>query len=446
MAGMNNMSAEIAAADGYGATIKFFTVGMQTVCGNGPGRTDCSTPFSQLNPNIPPVGTPCQAGHSCRENWEPASAKALGNAAWNTFSAVCWLTFRDVHDALGGEVPIGLVSTNWGGTPVQVWEPGSGVLYNSMVAPFAVGPMAVTGATWYQGESNVGQAGYYAEGFPDMIKGWRAQFKNDKLWFGFVQIASFGYSHPYGNPPRPETEHSLAAGDLRQAQLAALALDNVGMTTAIDTGDWSNIHPPDKQNPSRRLANQALVQVYGKEIDGADFPMYAGSSVSTTAGSVTVTVAIKAGGKPAALTTDAPAAATQSSTLGKPGSVPRNQCVTAGVKGTYPQDCGYPQILGNAGNGTAVSLNATATIGADGSSIVLTAAAPAGFKAKASSYGRASWPMTIFFAKAGDNLPVIPWYANFTTTNAYTPPADFANTAAASEWVPQLRRGVAAQA
>ena len=31
------------------------------------------------------------------------------------------------------------------------------------------------------------------------------------------------------------------AGDLRQSQLAALALKNVGMTTAVDTGDWSNV-------------------------------------------------------------------------------------------------------------------------------------------------------------------------------------------------------------
>ena len=33
------------------------------------------------------------------------------------------------------------------------------------------------------------------------------------------------------------------AGDLRQSQLAALALKNVGMTTAVDTGDWSNVQP-----------------------------------------------------------------------------------------------------------------------------------------------------------------------------------------------------------
>ena len=67
---------------------------------------------------------------------------------------------------------------------------------------------------------------------------------------------------------------------------------------------------------------------------------------------LTVTVKIEAGGKPCALTTDAPLAATQSTTLGKPGSVLRNECITykcAGSKpcGLFPEDCGYPAILGS---------------------------------------------------------------------------------------------------
>ena len=260
------------------------------------------------------------------------------------------------------------------------------------------------------------------------LVGWRQAFNNAKLWFGFVQIASFGYSHPYGNPPKPEISHSRAAGDLRQSQLAALALDNVGMTTAVDTGDWSNIHPPDKQHVSSRLANQALNQIYQKEIDGVDFPFYAGSKMTQSGATITVTVDIRAGGKPVMLTTDAPVSATQSTTLGKGVSPPRNKCVTDGIRSTYPQDCGYPLIIGDnvTVNGTTpnVELNATATIGADGSSIVMTATAPKGFVPKASSYGRASWPMTIFFAKNGDNLPVIPWFNNFTSTKPWEPPLE----------------------
>jgi hypothetical protein len=53
-------------------------------------------------------------------------------------------------------------------------------------------------------------------------------------------------------------KNSQASGDLRQAELAALRLPNVAMSTAIDTGDFANIHPPDKQNPAKRLSDAAL--------------------------------------------------------------------------------------------------------------------------------------------------------------------------------------------
>ena len=146
----------------------------------------------------------------------------------------------------------------------------------------------------------------------------------------------------------------------------------------------------------------------------------------TADGTLTATVAIRLqGGQPASLTTVAPASATQSTTLNKSTSVPRNRCITdnAGFGITFPEDCGYPSIEGFLANGTAVSLNATAAIGADKSSIVLTVPrAPIGFNATATSYGRASWPMTVFFDAAGDKLPVIPWFSNFSCTDPSAPP------------------------
>ena len=47
--------------------------------------------------------------------------------------------------------------------------------------------------------ADVGGAGFYACAFPSMITRWREAFQDPDLWFGFVQIASFGYSHPYGS-------------------------------------------------------------------------------------------------------------------------------------------------------------------------------------------------------------------------------------------------------
>ena len=44
-----------------------------------------------------------------------------------------------------------------------------------------------------------------------MITRWREAFQDPDLWFGFVQIASFGYSHPYGSKDQRLTcRHSLA--------------------------------------------------------------------------------------------------------------------------------------------------------------------------------------------------------------------------------------------
>ncbi len=62
--------------------------------------------------------------------------------------------------SLHQQVPLGLISDNWGGTPVQHWSspgalakcPGGGtdsVLWNAMMVPYTVGPMSVKGFTWW---------------------------------------------------------------------------------------------------------------------------------------------------------------------------------------------------------------------------------------------------------------------------------------------------------
>jgi sialate O-acetylesterase len=81
-------------------------------------------------------------------------------AEFKYFSAVCWVFGRTVHDGLGGEVPVGLISTNWPGTTVETWSPPEAfqacnraasprTLYSVMLHPFTVGPMAVAGFTWW---------------------------------------------------------------------------------------------------------------------------------------------------------------------------------------------------------------------------------------------------------------------------------------------------------
>ena len=314
------------------------------------------------------------------------------------------------------------------------------------------------------------QGFYYDCMFPAFIQGWRKWFGDPGLPFGFVQIASFNYG---GTVNAADLRQGQLSG------LKANRSGPVFMSTAIDTGDWYSQHPSDKQTPARYLANQALKYIYRKNVgsNAVDFPMFAGQKVSSVvtqadgSQSVAVTVTLRAAGAPVPLTTTIPFATTQSSLLGcahnqscltpsncgnnyvSPisirstfqnlltradlclqtwGSVPRNKCVTsvfpppvehtpkgqprtnkclARDRCATPANCGYPAIIGTDGT----SLNATASIGSDSSTIVLKADAPAGFVVAATSYGRADWPMTTFFSEHGA-LPVIPWYSGLSET------------------------------
>ena len=65
--------------------------------------------------------------------------------------------------------------------PHSVWtgaipagRDGNGALFNSIIAPLAHGPMAISGFVWYQGEANTATlacAKSYACLFPAMITG-----------------------------------------------------------------------------------------------------------------------------------------------------------------------------------------------------------------------------------------------------------------------------------
>jgi hypothetical protein len=83
-----------------------------------------------------------------------------------------------------------------------------------------------------------------------MITAWRKALHAPSLWFGFVQLSTWCALPPQSLP------------QMREAQMAALALDNVGYATNADHGFGCNIHPSAKQYASVRLAHSALAQHY----------------------------------------------------------------------------------------------------------------------------------------------------------------------------------------
>ncbi|MCX7050024.1 MAG: sialate O-acetylesterase, partial [Candidatus Sumerlaeota bacterium] len=63
-----------------------------------------------------------------------------------------------------------------------------GKCYNAMIHPIT--KFKISGAIWYQGESNAGTAYAYEKLFTAMIGAWRAAW-NNAFPFYFVQIAPF---------------------------------------------------------------------------------------------------------------------------------------------------------------------------------------------------------------------------------------------------------------
>jgi sialate O-acetylesterase len=149
------------------------------------------------------------------------------------------------------------------GTPVTMpWPrppmgPGSGFaparLFNAMVAPFA--PYALRGALWYQGESNVGRHGEYAELLPLLIQSWRASWPEGDFPVLVVQLPNY-------------TDNGKATGrawaQLREAQAAAEHVPAVGVAVIIDGDEADNLHPTNKRPVGERLALIARHRVYNE--------------------------------------------------------------------------------------------------------------------------------------------------------------------------------------
>ncbi len=239
--------------------------------------------------------------------WTVAGPETAGD-----FSAVGYYFGKSLQSEV--KVPVGIVNSSWGGTPSEAWTslealdsdpdlkaaserirkqiaeypglakaeqefppvaaekraaapkppagtpPGpqdtAGFLYNAMIHPII--NYAISGAIWYQGESNAGRAIQYRKAFPLLISDWRKQWGRGDFPFYFCQLANF-------MPKNPEPEECGWA-ELREAQSLTLALPATGQAVLIDIGESGNIHPRNKKSVGERLARIALAKEHGKKI------------------------------------------------------------------------------------------------------------------------------------------------------------------------------------
>jgi sialate O-acetylesterase len=235
------------------------------------------------NPNIRFFSIPKLTATSPQDNvsgnWTACTPETM-----KYFSAAGYFFAKRLQEDLKN-VPIGLIGSNWGGTPAEIWTPEEvitnnpvllesaktrkeeeygpnqpGRAFNAMISPL-VG-FKIAGVIWYQGESNVGSS-VYDKTFSSLITSWRKLWKED-FPFYYVQIAPYQYG-----------ENHFGGVEIRNAQRKVLQqVPNTGMVVTSDISPVDDIHPKDKKSVGVRLANLALANSYNTSTDLVNGPLY----------------------------------------------------------------------------------------------------------------------------------------------------------------------------
>jgi len=205
------------------------------------------------------------------------------------FTAVGYYFGQAVQEAIGG--PVGLINLSWGGSVTEAWMSPEALardaelveragdlrteshpagkpplpskvpsgLFHGMLSP--VLPYAITGAIWYQGESNArpGLSPLYRKSLRAMVEDWRQRWGCGEFPFYICQLPNF----------QAKSKDPAQTGtwtELREAQTKFLETPNTGMAVLIDVGEEKGLHPLNKKDPGERLARIALTKTYGRDV------------------------------------------------------------------------------------------------------------------------------------------------------------------------------------
>jgi sialate O-acetylesterase len=245
--------------------------------------------------------------------WTPTTPDSVAD-----FSAVAYFFGRDLQRQLN--VPIGLVESNWGGTPAEAWTSLPALSADASLMPAyalwarrmstqataelanaradrqwqeaaakakAAGqapparpwrenmdncwqpgglynamiapltPMAIKGVIWYQGESNAG---------PERASWYGRVFQTlIRDWRAAWGLGDFPFL--YVQIANWKSGADAQWPLLRDQQRQTLALAHTAMTVTIDIGDPADIHPKNKQAVGARLALAARAVAYGEKLE-----------------------------------------------------------------------------------------------------------------------------------------------------------------------------------
>lgn len=266
--------------------------------------------------------------------WQTCTPETVGN-----FSAALYFFGREIHKEIG--VPVGLINTSVGGTPIEAWvpaeaqrsDPETKANYDQRLETFSKFDPAEAAELHQKqmGKWKTAAAKAKAEGKPfttaapknpatmRKLKGGPAGLFNGKV----VNLAPYTlrgmlwYQGEANTRSQPELYHKqlsqlvtswrtywsdelpfawvqlpnyTAPGEgwprVRESMLKTLELPKTGMAIAIDLGEAKDIHPKNKQEVGKRLSYWALGTVYGKQVPAVSGPLPLRSTVSGNAISV----------------------------------------------------------------------------------------------------------------------------------------------------------------
>lgn len=212
------------------------------------------------------------------DGWKKSSKENIA-----PISAPAYLFAIELADSLN--VPVGVMSSSWGGSSIEVWTPREDIMayttshpgsqnlrvrtsefgskFANMIAPMA--PYTLRGFLWYQGESNFQNHPDRFKSYYDkqklLVESWRRTWGDDTLPFYYVQIAPCAYS-------QRESAYDVSRDMLPEfweLQYRLMDVPHCGMAATTDLVDEvGDIHPPYKHIVAHRLALWAMRDEYGR--------------------------------------------------------------------------------------------------------------------------------------------------------------------------------------
>lgn len=263
--------------------------------------------------------------------WQECTPDNVGG-----FSAVLYFFGREIHREVG--VPVGLVNTSVGGTPIESWvsaeaqssDPETKANYDAKLKDYLAFDESKAGelhakqiAVWKAAVAKAKKEGkaFVTPAPKDPLamrrfKGGPAGLFNGKVAnlvpFTLRGMLWYQGEGNAGNPglyekqlsqlvtswrtlwadevpfawvqlPNYRDSDSESWPRVRESMMKVLALPKTGMAVTLDIGDPKDIHPKNKQDVGKRLSFWALATVYGKTVPAISGPLPSGHKVEGSA-------------------------------------------------------------------------------------------------------------------------------------------------------------------